>query len=224
MELLQPEQRVGHQEVADLAAAEVEDVGAPVRLLPARRVAVLVQRRPVEATEAPRVLREVRRHPVDEDADARLVQAVHEVPELVRRAEAGRRRVVGAHLVAPGPAEGVLRDGQQLHVRVAEVGHVLDELVGELPVGEPDAPGPQVHLVGAHRRLVPRRRRPALQPVRVPPRCRRSRPRPTPCPAGCSVPKAIGSAFSRHTSSAPPHGELVGGVRRDAGDEDLPHA
>ena len=63
VELLEPVQRVGDQEVAHLAAAEVEDEGAPVRLLAAARVGVLVQRRAVEAGQRPLVLGEVRRAP-----------------------------------------------------------------------------------------------------------------------------------------------------------------
>ena len=76
VELLEPVQRVGDQEVAHLAAAEVEDVGAPVGLLAAARVGVLVERRAVEAGERPLVLREVRGHPVHDHADAGLVQPV----------------------------------------------------------------------------------------------------------------------------------------------------
>ena len=44
VELLEPEQRVGDQEVAHLLAAEVEDVGAPLLVPAALRVGVLVER------------------------------------------------------------------------------------------------------------------------------------------------------------------------------------
>ena len=151
VELLQPVDRVRDQEVADLAPAVVEDERAPVRVRAAPRVGVLVQRRAVEAGQRPLVAGEVGGHPVDDDADPGLVQPVHQVAELIRRAEPGRRRVVRGHLVAPGAAERVLGDRQELHVREAEVGDVGGELVGELGVGEPGAPRAQVHLVGAHR-------------------------------------------------------------------------
>jgi hypothetical protein len=111
----------------------------------------LVQRDAVEAGQRPLVPGEVRGHPVDDDADARLVQPVHQVAELIRGAEPGRRRVVRGHLVAPGPAEGVLGDRQELHVREPEAGDVRGELVGELGVGETGAPRAQVNLVRAHR-------------------------------------------------------------------------
>ena len=90
VELLEPVQRVGDEEVAHLAPAEVEDVGAPVRLLAPARVGVLVERGAVEAGQREGVLGEVRRHPVDDHADAGPVQRVDQVAEVVRVAEAGR--------------------------------------------------------------------------------------------------------------------------------------
>ena len=83
VELLQPVQRVGDQEVADLGAAEVEHVGAPVELLAAARIGVLVERGAVESAQRPRVLGEVRGHPVDDHTDTGPVQRVDQVAELV---------------------------------------------------------------------------------------------------------------------------------------------
>ena len=50
--LVEPEQGVGEQEVADLVAAVVEDHRAPVGMLALARVGVLVERRAVEAAQA----------------------------------------------------------------------------------------------------------------------------------------------------------------------------
>ena len=141
VELLAPVQGVGDQEVADLGAAEVEDVRAPVQLLAAARVGVLVERGAVEAGQRPLVLGEVRRHPVDDDADAGLVGAVDEVAEVVGAAEPGGGGVVGGDLVAPGAAEGVLGERHELDVGEAGRDHVVDELVGQLAVGQPLPPG-----------------------------------------------------------------------------------
>ena len=99
--LLQPVQRVGHQEVAYLAAAEVENVGAPVELLTSTRVGVLVERGAVESAQGPGVLGEVGGHPVDEHADAGLMQPVDQVPEIVGSAESRRRRVVATSPGSP---------------------------------------------------------------------------------------------------------------------------
>ena len=154
--LLEPVQRVGDQEVADLAATEVEDEGAPVGVLAARGVRVLVERRAVEARQREGVLREVRRHPVDDHADARLVQLVDEVAEAVGVAEPRRGREVGRDLVAPRAAVRVLHDRQELHVGEAEVDEVGDQVVGDLLVGVGVAapvllPRAEVHLVDRHR-------------------------------------------------------------------------
>ena len=152
--LLQPVQRVGDQEVAHLGAAVVEDQRAPVRVLAAARIGVLVQRPAVEADQRPLVLGEVRGHPVDDHADPRLVQAVDEEPEVVRVAEPGGRRVVGGDLVPPGAAEGVLGDRQELDVGEPQGADVADQLVGQLAVAQPLPPGAEVHLVDAHRLVV----------------------------------------------------------------------
>ena len=63
VELLEPVERVGDQEVADLLAPEVEDVGAPLRVPAALGVGVLVERGAVEVHQRPRVGGEVRRAP-----------------------------------------------------------------------------------------------------------------------------------------------------------------
>ena len=92
VELLEPVQRVGDEEVAHLAAPEVEDQRAPVQVLAAARVGVLVQRLAVELRERPLVFREVPGHPVHDHADARLVQAVDQVAQVV----GVPKRLVGA--------------------------------------------------------------------------------------------------------------------------------
>ena len=179
VELLEPVERVGDQEVADLAAAEVEDVGAPVGVLAAGRVRVLVERRAVEAGQRELVLREVRGHPVDDHADAGLVQPVDEEPEAVGVAEPRGRGEVRRDLVAPRAAERVLHDRHELDVGEAEVGEVRHELVGELGVASRPrrrvlAPGAEVHLVDRHRLAQAGVRRAALvHPVVVAPGVRR---------------------------------------------------
>ena len=103
--LLQPEQRVGDQEGAHLVAAVVEDQRAPLAMLALARIGMLVERGAVEEHQAVRVLGEVRRHPIHNHADARLVAAIHEVLEIVGRAEARRGREVADHLEIMSCAE-----------------------------------------------------------------------------------------------------------------------
>ena len=135
----------------------------------AARVAVLVQRRPVEAGERPLVAREMRRHPVEDHADPLPVQRVDERPELVRSAEARGRREEAGHLVAPRARERVLHDRQQLDVREPELADVRAELLGCLRVGEALAPRAEMHLVDRDRLAERLRRAAGLEPVRVPP-------------------------------------------------------
>ena len=193
VELLEPVDGVGEEEVAHLAAAEVEDVRAPLLVPPALRVGVLVERRAVEAGQRPLVGREVAGHPVEDDADAGLVQPVDEEPEVVGVAEARVRREVRRHVVAPRAAERVLHHRHQLDVGEAQPGDVRRQLVGQLGPGPVAAVGcffhdAEVHLVDAHRlvdggarRRARRasRRRPTRRTTRRPSRrCRRaSRPR-----------------------------------------------
>jgi hypothetical protein len=83
VELLEPVDGIGDQEVAHLRTPEVEDERAPVRMVAAPGVGVLVQRLAVKAGQGKGVLGEMRRHPVEQDADPVAVQGVHEVPEVV---------------------------------------------------------------------------------------------------------------------------------------------
>ena len=169
VELLEPVRRVGDEEVAHLAAPEVEHVGAPVGLLAAAGVGVLVERGAVEARQRPLVLGEVRRHPVEDDADARLVEPVDEVTELVGGPEARGWCVVRRDLVAPARRVGVLGDRHQLDVGEAELADVGRQLVGELGVGETRAPRPEMHLVGRHRGVVRVSRATSVEPLVVGP-------------------------------------------------------
>src|SRR6187200_1589181 len=98
------------------------------------RIAVFVERSPIEARERMAVLREMPRDPVEQHANAELMQLRHELAELVRQAVAPRRREVARALIAPGLVERVLRDRQELHVRKAEVRDVGSELTRDLAV------------------------------------------------------------------------------------------
>ena len=141
MEVLEPVQGVGDQEVAHLMAAVIEDERPPVGMGAAAGVGMLVHRGAVEVRQGPLVAGEVCRHPVENDADAARMEDVDELAEVVGRPEAGGRRVVPRHLVAPRPTEGVLGDGQQLDVGEAQPGCVIGQRVRRLAVGQgPEGP------------------------------------------------------------------------------------
>ena len=155
--LVQPEERAVDQELAHLVAGVVEDLGAPLLVLADPVVGVFVERRAVEVDQAVVVLGEVRRHPVQDDADVALVEMIHEVLEVVRRAEAAGRRKIAGDLIAPRRIERVLGDGQQLDMGVALLLHIGGQPLGQIAIGQVAVglghahPGTEVHLVDRHR-------------------------------------------------------------------------
>jgi hypothetical protein len=174
VELLEPVERVRHQEVAHLVAPKVEDEGAPIGVLSDAGIAVLVEGLPIEAAQGEVVAGEVGGDPVENDADARLVAAVHEGAEVVRLAVAGRGSVVAAHLIAPRAVEGELGHRQKLDVGEAESLRVLHQARSDLPVAERPvalfgnpAPRPQVHLVDGHGLVVQVLPAPPFEPCTV---------------------------------------------------------
>ena len=222
VEFLAPVQGVGHQEVAHLGPTEVENVGAPIQLLAAVWVGMLVQRGAVEAAQRPGVLGEVRRHPVHDHPDAGAVQTVDEETELIGRAEPGRGRVIGRDLVSPRTAERMLGHRQQFDVGEAMCHNVIGELLGEFAVVQARPPGPQVHLVGGHR-LEHRvsRAAPRHPGVVIPVVVRGEHP-------GRGVRRdlggerhRVGPVGDRAVGAVDP--ELVHAVDRKAGPEQLPH-
>src|SRR3989442_1788475 len=101
------------------------------------RVGVFVEMRAVELCKAVSVAREMRGSPIENDADAGLVAAVDEFHELSGRAVAAGGGEIAESLGAPGPVVGMLHDGKQLDVSVAEVFDVGDELAGKFAVIQP---------------------------------------------------------------------------------------
>ncbi len=183
---------------------------------------MLVERLPVESRERPVVLGEVARHPVDEDADARTMQPVDEVPEVVRMPETARGRVVPGHLVSPRTAERMLSQGHELDVRVAELTHVFDELVRELTVAETRPPAADMQLVDAHRAVVRVVRRARRQPVSVGPLVPAFADDGCCCRRPLRVPRhRVGLAHP--VAVLPEQVVLVDRAGRDAGNEELPH-
>ena len=149
------EQGGADEKAPHVRAGIVKDVGAPLGVLAHAGVGVLVQGGAVETAQAVLVLGEVGGHPVDDDADAGVVEDIHEGHEVLGDAVAAGGGEVARYLVAPAALEGVLRDGQQLHMGVAHLPAVLRQGGGnDLVIGEDLilllAPGAQVHLIDVH--------------------------------------------------------------------------
>ena len=161
MELLDPVERVGDQEVGNLVLFIVENFGAPVRMLAFSWVRVLKEGLPVEICKAVCIPREVCWNPVQNDADAFFVHVVYEVFKLLRRAVTGGRGIIAGYLITPGAIVRMFGNTHKLHVGVAHIFDVSGELCGCLFIGIVTIffravflfPGAQMHLINAHGRF-----------------------------------------------------------------------
>ena len=137
---------------------------------------MLVEMRAVKVGQAVLVGREMRGHPVQDDTDTTLMQVIDEIHEILRRAEAAGRCEIPCRLVAPRAVEGMLRDGQKLHVCEAQFVDVIGERLRHFAVAERAAgflrnapPRAHVHLIDRHGRLQAVALVALLQPERVVP-------------------------------------------------------
>ena len=73
------------------------------------RIGVFVQMGAVEIAQAVPVAWEMGGDPIEDDADAVLMERIHQKHEIVRRAEAAGRREIADGLIAPGAVERMLR-------------------------------------------------------------------------------------------------------------------
>src|SRR5580658_931992 len=101
------------------------------------RVGMFVEMRAIELREAKGVAREMRGSPVEKNADAGVVAAVDKLHKFSGGAVAAGGGEIADRLIAPGAVEGMLHDGKQLDVRVAEVFNVRDELIAKFAIREP---------------------------------------------------------------------------------------
>jgi hypothetical protein len=72
-----------------------------------------------------RVIGKVRRYPIEDHTNTMLMQSVNEIHKILRCAIATCGGKEPCDLVAPGPIEGVLHHGQELHMCESEALHVL---------------------------------------------------------------------------------------------------
>ncbi len=108
VELLDPVENIGDQEVADLVLGEVENSGTPVGVFAAAGIRIFKDALTVESGKAVCIRAEVRRHPVQNNADSGIVQLVDHIHEVIGCSIARCRRIVTRDLISPGAVEGVL--------------------------------------------------------------------------------------------------------------------
>jgi hypothetical protein len=173
---IEPEKRIADEEIADFAAAIIENERPPILVFALARVHVLVEIGAIEFGKRMRILREMRRHPIHDDADARPVTCVDKMTEFVGRAEAAGGRVIICDLITPGAFKWMLGDGQQLDVGVTHLHYVRDQSLRQFKIAKvtvsfvsPASPRAEVHFVNADRALRPIPSPPRFHPLGVAP-------------------------------------------------------
>src|SRR5262249_49911777 len=136
MVFLEPEQGRGHEETADLAAAEVENGGIPFRMKSLARIRVLVEVRAVEKAQSVLVGGKVRWHPIENHADASGVQMIDEVHKVLGRAIACGGRKIAGGLIAPRSVERMLGNRHEFNMREAELIQIIAQRMRKLAVGK----------------------------------------------------------------------------------------
>ncbi len=134
MELLQPEQRIGDQEILYLQLAVVEDLGTPIRMLPAPWVRMLIDTSAVKTAQAMGICGKMSRHPIQDHAYTRFVQLIDQIHEILRCTVAGSRRIITGHLISPGAVKGMLRNPHQLHMGIFHLFQIFHDLLCKLSV------------------------------------------------------------------------------------------
>ena len=155
MIFLQPEKCIRNEEAQHFVASEVEDERAPIAVLALARIGMLVESGSIEVSETVRVLREMRRHPIDDHSDSVEVALIHEIHEVVRRAESRCGREVADHLVSPRSGKRMFRRRQQFDVRIPQPLHIFDQLKSEFAISGPFAvwsaqPTLQMEFIDGH--------------------------------------------------------------------------
>ena len=130
MIFVEPEKRVGDQEIAHFVAAIIKNERAPILVLALARIHVFVEIGAIELGQAVRIFWKMRRHPIHDHADADLMAFVDEVTKLIGCTEPARRRVIIRDLISPRAFKRMFGYGQKLNVGVAHLDYVRQQRLG----------------------------------------------------------------------------------------------
>ena len=138
---VKPEQSIVNEVAGDLAAAEIEDRGVPVRMISLARVLMLVECCAIKASEAMFVGWEMRWHPVENDADSSLVGHIDQCGETFGIAKTRGGRIKPRWLITPGGIEGMLGDRHQFYMGEPHIGHITDQVFSQFSIAQKRVPG-----------------------------------------------------------------------------------
>src|SRR4028118_740173 len=134
--LVEPEQGVGNQEVADFVAVVVEHQRTPLFMFSFTRVRMLVEWGAIKERQTVAIFGEVTGHPVHNHPNPVLVALVNEIHQVFWRPETGGAGIVACDLIPPRAIKWMLCDGQQLNMSESQFLHLRDQLMCQFPVGE----------------------------------------------------------------------------------------
>ena len=135
VELLNPVEGVGNQEIGNLMLFIVKDLGTPVWMLAFTRICILEERLSVKICQTVGIPREMGRNPVQNNADALFVHIVHKIFEFLWSAIAGGGSIVAGYLIAPGTIIGMFRNSHQLDMGVTHLLYIGSQLGGSFLIG-----------------------------------------------------------------------------------------
>ena len=131
---LDPEQRVGDQEILHFILAVIKNFCPPVRMLAFSGVCILICGGSVKVSQPMGVLWEMGWHPVKDHTDLILMHVIYKILEIFRRSVPGRRGIIPCYLVSPGTVIGMFRYAHQLHMGVPHLFDIVCQRMSQLPV------------------------------------------------------------------------------------------
>ena len=134
MELSQPEQSIGYQEVLHFIFAIIKYLRSPFRMFSQTRVGMFKYALSVKFCQSVCIGCKMCRYPVQNDSNACLMQFINQIHKILRRSVTGRRRIVSGHLIPPGAIIRMLCDSHKLYMGVFHLFQIFNDPVGKLPI------------------------------------------------------------------------------------------
>ena len=134
MELSEPEQGIGYQEVLYFIFAVIEDFGSPFGMLSQTGIGMFKNALTVKFSQAMGISCKMRRYPVQNHADSGLVQFIDQVHKILRCSVTGSRCIVAGHLISPGTVKRMLCNTHQFYMGILHLLQIFYDPVRKLPV------------------------------------------------------------------------------------------
>ena len=134
MELSQPEQSIGYQEVLHFIFAIIKYLRSPFRMLSQTGIGMFKDALSIKFCKSVCISCKMCRYPIQNDSDTCLMQFIDQIHKILRRSVTGSRRIVSGHLISPGAIIRMLRDSHKLYMGVFHLFQIFHDPVGELTI------------------------------------------------------------------------------------------